>query len=490
MPLSFDILIVGAGLSGIGAGYHVQSQCPRHRYAILEARESMGGTWDLFRYPGIRSDSDMYTLGYPFFPWEEGKAIADGPAILHYIRRTAAHFGIDQHIRYQQRVVKAVWSSADAQWTVDVEAGPDRTLQQYSCRYLYLCAGYYDYSAGYSPSFTGIERFQGRVVHPQKWTSDIDYAGKRVVVIGSGATAVTLVPEMAKTAAHVTMLQRTPTYIARLPSQDKFANRLRRWLPSQTAFNVARWKNVLHSMLFYQVARRAPDVMKWLLKKGVQAGVGATCDMRHFTPPYNPWDQRLCVVPDGDLFETLKAGRASIVTDQIDTFTETGIALRSGQHLDADLVVTATGLKLKLMGGMELIVDGNAVKLSDCHVYKGMMLSNVPNLAFAVGYTNASWTLKADLSSRYFCRLIKYMEQRGYVQCRPRVKGDLHDEPLIDFSSGYVQRDLASLPRQGNRRPWKLYQNYLLDLMTLGYRSVSDNMEFVKSSQKTGTRDQ
>jgi monooxygenase len=478
MPTPLDILIVGAGLSGIGAGYHVQTQCPRHQYAILEARESMGGTWDLFRYPGVRSDSDMYTLGYPFFPWEEGKAIADGPSILNYIQRTATHFGIDQHIRYLHRVKEARWSTDEARWTLEVETGAGR--EQFTCRYLYLCAGYYDYAAGYLPEFKGRERFRGRIVHPQQWPSDLDYHRKKVVVIGSGATAVTLVPEMARTAAHVTMLQRTPTYIARLPSEDKLAHRLRRLLPASTAHHLVRWKNVLHSMVFYQLARRAPSLTKWLLQYGVKKGVGPDCDLKHFTPPYNPWDQRLCVVPDGDLFETVKRKRASIVTDHIESFTETGIALKSGQHLEADVIVTATGLKLQLMGGMRLFVDNCEVQLSDCRVYKGMMLSNVPNLAFAVGYTNASWTLKADLSSRYFCRLIKYMEQRGYSQGMPRVKGDLRNEPLMDFTSGYVQRDLATLPRQGHRKPWKLYQNYLLDLMTLGYRSVSDNMEFTR----------
>lgn len=474
----FDLLIIGAGLSGIGAGYHVQAACPRSRYAILEARETMGGTWDLFRYPGIRSDSDMFTLGYPFRPWTAGKAIADGPSILQYVRDTAQEFGIDQHIRYQHQVVKANWSNEYDRWTVEVLVGPEKTLQHYTCRFLYLCAGYYDYDAGYTPGFPGRERFQGQIVHPQKWTSDIEYANKQVVVIGSGATAVTIVPEMAKTAAKVTMLQRSPTYVVSLPAVDRTANRLQRWLPAKAAFSLSRWKNVLLSMLQYQLARRSPKMMKWLLHKGVQAELGKEYDLKHFTPPYNPWDQRLCVVPDADLFRSIKTGKVEVVTDHIETFTETGIRLKSGRELPADLIVTATGLKLKLMGGMQVEIDGQPVPIPQSHVYKGMMLSNVPNLAFAVGYTNASWTLKADLSSQYFCRLMNYMNREGYSSCMPRVKGDMQDEPLINFNSSYVVRSLDDLPKQGTRAPWKLYQNYLLDLMTLKYRSVTNSMEF------------
>ncbi len=485
MPEHFDLLIIGAGLSGIGAGYHVQTACPRTRYAILEARESIGGTWDLFRYPGIRSDSDMFTLSYPFRPWTAGKAIADGPSILQYVLDTAREFGIDQHIRYQHKVTKANWSNEHDRWTVDVQVGAGQQLQQYTCRFLYLCAGYYDYDAGYTPEFPGRERFQGQIVHPQKWTSDIEYANKQVVVIGSGATAVTLVPEMAKTAAKVTMLQRSPTYVVSLPTVDKTANRLQRWLPARTAFSLSRWKNVLLSMLQYQLARRSPKTMKWLLHKGVQAELGKDYDLKHFTPAYNPWDQRLCVVPDADLFRSIKAGKVEVVTDHIETFTETGIRLKSGRELPADLIVTATGLQLKLMGGMQLEIDGQSVSIPHSHVYKGMMLSNVPNLAFAVGYTNASWTLKADLSSQYFCRLMNYMNREGYSRCMPCVKGDMQDEPLINFNSSYVLRSLDGLPKQGTRAPWKLYQNYLLDLMTLKYRSVTNSMEFKHPTSAT-----
>ncbi|HQR06309.1 MAG TPA: NAD(P)/FAD-dependent oxidoreductase [Gemmatales bacterium] len=473
-----DVLIIGAGLSGIGAGYHLQKDCPKKTYAILESRDCIGGTWDLFRYPGIRSDSDMYTLGYPFRPWKDGKAIADGPSILNYIRDTAHEFGIDQKIRYQHRVVGASWTSADSLWTIDVERGPSRERIQITCRFLYCCTGYYDYDNGYLPDFLGKERFQGRTVHPQKWTTDIDYAGKRVLVIGSGATAVTLVPEMAKTAAHVTMLQRSPTYIVSMPSQDALANGMRKFLPSKMAHNLSRWKNVMMSMLFYQLSRRSPGLMKKLIRKGVQTELGKSYDLKHFTPNYNPWDQRLCIVPDGDMFQAIKKGTVDIVTDHIETFTEKGVKLKSGTEIEADLIVTATGLKMKLIGGMSLTVDGKLVNPPDCKVYKGMMLSDVPNLAFAIGYTNASWTLKADLSNRYLCRVINYMDQHGYTSCMPKIRGAIKDEPLMDFTSGYVQRDLANLPKQGNKAPWKLYQNYILDLITLGYRSVTDYMVF------------
>jgi len=475
-----DVLVIGAGLSGVGAGYQLQKECPKKSYAILESRESLGGTWDLFRYPGIRSDSDMYTLGYPFRPWKDGKAIADGPSILKYIHDTAQEFGIDQKIRLQHRVVGAAWSTKDALWTIDIERGPNRERIQITCCFLYLCTGYYDYDAGYLPDFPGKERYLGQMVHPQKWTSDIDYAGKRVLVIGSGATAVTLVPELAKTAAHVTMLQRTPTYIVSIPAQDKLANGLRHLLPEKVAHRISRWKNVLLSMFFYQLSRRSPGLMKKMISKGVQSELGKTYDMKHFTPNYNPWDQRMCIVPDGDMFQAIKKGTVDIVTDHIDTFTQKGVKLKSGTELEADLIVTATGLKMKLIGGMQVVVDGKLVNPPDCKVYKGMMLSDVPNLAFVVGYTNASWTLKADLSNIYFCRLINYMDQRGYSRCVPRVRSEMGEEPLMDFTSGYVQRALSTLPKQGSRAPWKLYQNYILDLYTLRYRAVTDNMEFTR----------
>ena len=390
----FDVLIVGAGLSGVGAAAHLSMECPGKSFAILEGRAAMGGTWDLFRYPGVRSDSDMYTLGYRFRPWSDPKAIADGPAILKYIRETAAEFKIDEKIRYNHRVRRAAWSSDEARWTIEAESGPDKSIVRMTCGFLYLCTGYYDYENGYTPEWAGMDRFRGRIVHPQKWTEDIDYTGRRVVVIGSGATAVTLVPAMAERAAHVTMLQRSPTYVVSRPAEDKIANRLRSLLPARAAYAVTRWKNVLLGMFFYKLARSRPAIMKRLIAKGVKKELGEQFDIKHFTPSYNPWDQRLCLVPDSDLFRAIREGRASVVTDQIESFTETGLQLKSGERLDADIIVTATGLVLTLMAGLRLVVDGAPVDMSKTMAYKGMMYSDVPNAASAFGYTNDSWTLK------------------------------------------------------------------------------------------------
>ena len=396
-------------------------ECPGKSFVILEGRAAMGGTWDLFRYPGVRSDSDMYTLGYRFRPWRDAKAIADGPAILNYIRETAAEFGVDKTIRYDHRVRRASWSSDDALWTVEAETGPEKRVVRFTCNFLYLCTGYYDYEGGYTPEWPGVERFRGQIVHPQKWPEDLDYAGKRVVVIGSGATAVTLVPAMAERAAHVTMLQRSPTYVVSRPAEDKIANWLRRRLPDRAAYALTRWKNVLLGMFFYNLARKRPELMKRLIAKGVRRHLGEEYDLKHFTPQYNPWDQRLCLVPDSDLFRAIREGSASVVTDHIETFTETGLRLKSGEHLDADIIVTATGLVLKLMSGLQLVVDGAPVDLSKTMAYKGMMYSDVPNLASAFGYTNASWTLKCDLTAEYVCRLLNHMDRYGYAQCTPRV---------------------------------------------------------------------
>ena len=472
-----DVLIVGAGLSGIGAAWHLQDKCPGKSYAIVEAREASGGTWDLFRYPGIRSDSDMYTLGYSFRPWKEAKAIADGPAILDYIRDVASDHGIDARIRYQHRVVAASWSTPDAQWTVEVERGPDRVPARFTCNFLWMCSGYYRTDSGYLPEFPGIGRFKGRVVHPQKWTDDIDYVGKKVVVIGSGATAVTLVPAMADSgAAHVTMLQRSPTYMAVRPSEDPFATRMRRRLPLKLAYAVTRWKNVLFGMYIYQLCRRQPEKVKNALLGYVRQMLGPDYDVgKHFTPSYNPWDQRLCLVPDADFFRAIRRGTVSVVTDHIDSFTETGIKLRSGAELEADLIVTATGLVLVPVGGTKLTVDGEPVDLSTRFIYKGMMYSDVPNLASVFGYTNASWTLKADLVCEYVCRLLNHMDRKGFRQCTPR-NGDpsLQEEPWVSFSSGYIQRALAQQPKQGSKRPWKLYQNYALDLLSLRFGGLRD----------------
>ncbi|HJS87462.1 MAG TPA: NAD(P)/FAD-dependent oxidoreductase, partial [Acetobacteraceae bacterium] len=417
----FDVLIVGAGLSGIGAGYHLQARCPGLRYTILEAREAIGGTWDLFRYPGIRSDSDMFTLGYVFRPWREAKAIADGPSILKYVRDTAAEHGIDRHIRYHHRVRRASWSSDDASWTVEAERTDTGEAVSLTCNFLLICAGYYSYDEGHAPDFPGIERFKGRIIHPQFWPEDLDYRGKWVAVIGSGATAVTLVPEMAKEAAHVVMLQRSPTYIVSRPSEDALANKLRRRLPAKLAYRLTRLRNVALTMFFYNLARRRPEQTKQRILDMVRQELGAEYDVAtHFTPRYNPWDQRLCLVPDSDLFKAIRAGRVSVVTDHIDTFTESGIRLRSGKELPADLVVTATGLKLNLLGDVAFSVDGHRVDLSKSFLYKGMMYSDVPNLASVFGYTNASWTLKADLTCEYVCRLLNHMRRHGYASAMPR----------------------------------------------------------------------
>jgi cation diffusion facilitator CzcD-associated flavoprotein CzcO len=480
-PEHFEVLIVGAGLSGIGAGYHLQQKCPGKSYVILEGRDSIGGTWDLFRYPGIRSDSDMFTLGYSFKPWTEAKAIADGPRILNYVRETAADNGIDKKIRYHHRVKRASWSSPEARWTVEAEriVGDGITeVVRFTCNFLFMCSGYYKYEEGYTPEFSGRDNFAGEIVHPQKWPDDLDYAGKRVVVIGSGATAVTLVPEMAKTAGHVTMLQRSPTYVVSRPAQDPVANKLRARLPSKLAYLLIRWRNVLWGMYFFQLSRRQPDRVKQLILGGVRMVLGPDYDIAtHFTPRYNPWDQRLCLVPDGDLFKAIMDNRASVVTNEIDSFTEKGIKLKDGSELEADIIVTATGLILQVLGGMEVSVDGSAVEFAKTLNYKGMMYSDVPNLASSFGYTNASWTLKCDLTCEYVCRLINYMDRRGYRKCMPHnVDPTITELPSLDFSSGYVQRSVAKMPKQGSKRPWRLYQNYALDIVTLRFGKVDDGV--------------
>ena len=474
----FDVLIVGAGLSGIGAGVHLQRQCPDRRYAILEARDAIGGTWDLFRYPGIRSDSDMFTLGYSFQPWTQAKAIADGPAILQYVRDTAREHGIDRKIRYGHRVKRAAWSTQHARWTVEAERGAANEPVRISCSFLFMCSGYYRYAEGYTPAFDGVERFKGRIVHPQHWSDDIDHAGQRVVVIGSGATAVTLVPALARTAAHVTMLQRSPTYVVARPAQDAFANRLRRLLPARLAYGIARWQRVLLGMYFFNLCRRNPARAKHLILGGVRAHLGPDYDIeRHFTPRYNPWEQRLCLVPDGDLFEAINAQRASVVTDRIESFTETGLKLASGATLDADLIVTATGLNLQVLGGLELTVDGERVDLARTLNYKGMMYSGVPNLASSFGYTNASWTLKCDLTCEYVGRLLNHMHKHRLAQCTPRnTDPTVTEEPWVDFSSGYFQRSMHEFPKQGSKPPWKLHQNYARDLLTLRFGRVDDGV--------------
>lgn len=472
-----DVLIVGAGISGIGSAYHLQEQCPGKRYAILEGRDSIGGTWDLFRYPGIRSDSDMFTLGFSFHPWKEAKAIADGPSILRYLKQTAQAYGIDRHIRFQHKVIAASWSSAEAKWTVDVERGPDREKARLTCNFLYSCSGYYRYDAGYTPDFPGAGQFKGQLIHPQQWPENLDYAGKRVVVIGSGATAVTLVPSMADEAAHVTMLQRSPSYVLSLPAEDPIANVLRRLLPEQMAHGAARLKNVLLSMLIYQVCRRRPEFAKRIIRKYVARALppGYPVDT-HFKPTYNPWEQRLCLVPNNDLFKAIRKGRASVETDHVESFTATGIQLKSGKHLDADIIVSATGLQLIAMGGVKISVDGQAVDLSKRFSYKGVMLSGVPNAAASIGYTNASWTLRADLISRYVCRLLNHMDKHSYQVCTPvNTDNSMPELPLLDLTSGYVQRAAAMFPKQGDKAPWQLKQNYFLDLLSLSFGALEDD---------------
>ncbi|NKQ53970.1 NAD(P)/FAD-dependent oxidoreductase [Amycolatopsis sp. K13G38] len=471
-----DVAIIGAGLSGIGAAHHLHTAFPGRTYTILEARDAIGGTWDLFRYPGVRSDSDMHTLGYRFRPWTHAKAIADGPSILDYIRDTAGEAGIDRHIRFGHRVVGASWSTEDTRWTVDaIHNGETVRL---TANFLYVCSGYYRYEGGYSPDFPGIDRFGGTVVHPQQWPEDLDYSGKKVVVIGSGATAVTLVPAMTDRAEHVTMLQRSPTYIMSLPAEDKLAVRLRRLLGARWAYPVVRWKNVITQTLLYQLSRRRPDLVRSLIRTATVKQLPAGFDVdTHFKPHYNPWDQRLCLVPDGDLFRALRRGTASVVTDRIAGFTTSGIELESGEHLDADIVVTATGLRLLAMGGIAITVDGREIKLPETMAYKGMMLSGVPNFAFTIGYTNASWTLKADLVSEYVVRLLRHMDAGGYDECVP-VNDDpgVTERPLLDFDAGYVQRSIDDFPRAGSRAPWRLGMSYAHDLVTLRHRPVEDGI--------------
>jgi monooxygenase len=487
-----DVLIVGAGISGIGAGYHLQDKCPGKTFAILEARERLGGTWDLFRYPGVRSDSDMHTLGYRFRPWTEAEAIADGPAILKYVNDTAREYGIDSKIRFGQRVVGADWSSADARWTVDVEHS-DGTSSQIACSFLFGCAGYYSYEQGYTPDFAGIDRFQGQVLHPQEWPEDLDYAGKRVVVIGSGATAVTIVPAMTDRAEHVTMLQRSPSYVLAVPGEDPIHNFLSRLLPERATYALVRWKNVALQAAVYRLSRRWPDRVRRVIRAMNERRLpeGYAVDV-HFKPSYNPWDQRMCIVPKGDLFDAVCDGSASIVTDEIESFTEKGIRLASGDEIAADIVVTATGLNMQPFGNIGLAVDGEDVELPKTMAYKGMMLSGVPNFAFAIGYTNASWTLKADLTAEHVCRLLNRMDKEGQRIATP-VNDDpsVTEEPILDFSSGYVLRALHLFPKNGSRAPWKLRQNYPRDVLTMRFGPVAgEGMVFSNPrSDGSGLRD-
>lgn len=486
---TLDVLVIGAGLSGIGAAYYIQNAQPRLTYAVLESRDVIGGTWDLFRYPGVRSDSDMHTLGFSFLPWPEDKAFADGDTIRTYIQTTAAECEIEPRIRFQTKMIAADWDTATALWTVTVEVGADRVRRDLCCRFLYLCTGYYDYAAGYQPNWPGTENFAGDLVHPQHWPSDLDYAGKRVVVIGSGATAVTLIPAMAPKAAHITMLQRSPTYVVTRPSRDVIAGQLRRWLPAALAHSLTRWKNILTGLSFYIYAKRCPAKAKAAIVGFAKDQLGEEFDLSHFTPAYDPWDQRVCVAPDGDLFRTIRQGKASVVTGSIDHFDAQGLVLTNGETVPADIAISATGLTVMMGGGAKLSLDGTPLNLSNRLTYKGLMFEGIPNLAFALGYTNASWTLKCELTSRYVVRLLSELRHQGadWIAPRRREGRAVTTEPSISLASGYIQRAAGVLPKQGDKAPWKLHQNYILDLSTLGFGRVCDGVaRFGKKTEPVG----
>ena len=477
---SVDVLIIGAGLSGIGGACHLRRNCPDRSFMILESREASGGTWDLFRYPGIRSDSDMYTFGYGFKPWNDKSSIADGHKILRYIREAAAEYDVEQHIRYQHKVLSANWSSTDQRWLVTAELGDTGEQVSIDCQFIFSCSGYYDYDQGYTPEFAGIDDFKGRVIHAQHWPEQLNYKDKRVVVIGSGATAVTLVPTMSKDTASLVMLQRSPTYIASVPKEQPLAEKLRKWLPDRWVFRLTRWSRVFFQIYLYQLSRKKPQQLKKLLLGRVRQEMGPDYDVdTHFTPDYNPWDQRLCGVPDGDLFAAIREGRAEVVTDHIDHFNKEGIELKSGQQLDADIVVLATGLNLKFAGGVQYSVDNRVLDFTEHFIFRGMMFSGLPNMAFTVGYTNSSWTLKADLTGQYVSRLLNKMARHSYTAVTPRLTGEVEEMPLLDFDAGYVLRSRESFPKQGNRLPWKNYQNYIRDFIGLRLgRQNDDELEF------------
>ncbi|MGI9607116.1 MAG: flavin-containing monooxygenase [Acidimicrobiales bacterium] len=490
-PMHTDVLIVGAGISGIGAAYYLGRDCPDRSWTILEGRADLGGTWDLFRYPGVRSDSDMHTLGFRFKPWTSAKSIADGPSILSYVRETAEEFGIDRNIRFNHMVTTAEWCSETSRWTVTATRVDSGEVATHTCSFLFMCSGYYSYKGGYEPEFPGSERFAGPIVHPQKWPEDLDYAGKKVVVIGSGATAVTLVPAIAGEAEHVTMLQRSPTWMVARPSEDEVANRLRRFLPTKVAYGLTRFKNVRRQDLVYRKTRTDPEKVKSIFLNMVREQVGSNVDVdTHFTPTYDPWDQRLCLVPDGDFFESLKAGDASVVTDRIDSFTDSGIRLASGQILEADIIITATGLQLVTLGEMDFVVDGQPVDFADTWTYRGLAYSDVPNLISLFGYINASWTLRVDIVFPYVCRILNHMAATGSSRFTPRLRAEdagMTGRPWIDqFSSGYMQRTMAQLPKQGDREPWLNTQHYLVDKKDLRRAPVDDGvLEFEGTRART-----
>ncbi len=479
-PGHVRVLVVGAGLSGIGAACHLQAKAPGVSYAIVEARAASGGTWDLFRYPGVRSDSDMFTLGYTFRPWRQPEAIAGGAEILRYLRETAASFGVDRHISYHSRVIRADWSGTDARWTVTTEQTETGTRTQRTCDFLYLCSGYYRYDEGYTPDWPGRGGFRGTIVHPQHWPEDLDVTGQRVVVIGSGATAVTLVPALAETASHVTMLQRSPSYVLAMPTGDPIGDLLRKVLPERQAGAAMRWKNARIATALYSLCRKYPDRARTLLRRGAERRLPPGYDLdTHFNPVYQPWDQRMCLAPEGDFFAAIRSGQASVVTDHIEAFTLGGLRLRSGAELEADVIVTATGLNLLPLGGIELTVDGRPVRVREHIAYKGMMLDGVPNMAFVIGYTNASWTLKADLVSSYVARMLRFMTGSGYAVVTPRrPAAGMGTSSLIEMTSGYFARSRDSLPLQGDRAPWRLRQHYFKDAALFRGTAAGQGLEF------------
>ncbi|HQU85005.1 MAG TPA: NAD(P)/FAD-dependent oxidoreductase [Pyrinomonadaceae bacterium] len=471
----FDVVVVGAGLSGVGAAFHLHDKCPKMSFTVLEGRANIGGTWDLFKYPGIRSDSDMYTFGFSFFPWKNPKAIADGPSILEYINETVDAFDLRKHIQFNKKVVVSNWNSNAKNWTLEIFDKQSGETEKIECKFLFMCSGYYNYERGYEPEFPHFDNFKGIKIHPQKWDETLDYADKNVVIIGSGATAVTLLPKLAEKAKNVTMLQRSPTYIMNLPAEDRIANFFKKILPANAAHQISRWKNILLGLGLYQISRKYPNFVKKFLKKSIKKQLGEVFEEKHFTPKYNPWDQRLCLVPDNDLFLALKSGKGKIVTDTIKTFAENKIELNSGEVLDADIIVTATGLNVQLFGGMKLMIDSNEIETSSIHAYKGVMFSGIPNFAVSIGYTNASWTLKCDLNCFFVTRVLNYMKQNNYEVCVPEFDHEnLSSERFLDFDANYILRAEKILPKQGSKAPWKVYQNYLKDVFALKYGSITD----------------